>query len=84
MARGKVLACIFEKPSLRTRVSFEAAMSHLGGYSLYIAPAEIGLGTRESVPDVARVLSGMTNGIMARVFQSTRNSRTSPPTPPCR
>ena len=69
VARGKVLGCIFEKPSLRTRVSFETAMYHLGGNALYIAPAEIGLGTRESVPDVARVLSGMVDGIMARVFE---------------
>ena len=56
---GKALACIFEKPSLRTRVSFETAMVHLGGNALYISPNEIGLGTRESTPDVARVLSGM-------------------------
>ncbi len=69
IGRGKVLACIFEKPSLRTRVSFETAMYQLGGNSLYISPSEIGLGTRESVPDVARVLSGMVNGIMARVFE---------------
>jgi ornithine carbamoyltransferase len=69
IARGKVLACIFEKPSLRTRVSFETAMYHLGGNALYISPTEIGLGTRESVPDVARVLSGMVDGIMARVFE---------------
>jgi ornithine carbamoyltransferase len=69
LARGKVLACIFEKPSLRTRVSFETAMVHLGGNALYISPSEIGLGTRESVPDVARVLSGMVDGIMARVFE---------------
>ena len=69
LARGKVLACLFEKPSLRTRVSFEAAMYHLGGNSLYIAPSEVGLGTRESVPDVARVLAGMADGIMARVFE---------------
>jgi len=69
LAKGKVLACIFEKPSLRTRVSFETAMYHLGGNALYIAPTEIGLGTRESVPDVARVLSGMVDGIMARVFE---------------
>jgi ornithine carbamoyltransferase len=60
---------IFEKPSLRTRVSFETAMVHLGGHALYISPTEIGLGTRESVPDVARVLSGMVDGIMARVFE---------------
>ncbi|HVX83632.1 MAG TPA: ornithine carbamoyltransferase [Phycisphaerae bacterium] len=69
LAAGKVLACIFEKPSLRTRVSFETAMVQLGGNAIYIAPAEIGLGTRESVPDVARVLSGMVDGIMARVFE---------------
>ena len=72
IGRGKVLACIFEKPSLRTRVSFETAMYQLGGNSLYISPSEIGLGTRESVPDVARVLSGMVNGIMARVFEHSK------------
>jgi ornithine carbamoyltransferase len=69
IARGKVLACIFEKPSLRTRVSFETAMAQMGGSAIYISPNEIGLGTRESVPDVARVLSGMVDGIMARVFE---------------
>jgi ornithine carbamoyltransferase len=72
IGRGKVLACIFEKPSLRTRVSFETAMCQLGGNSLYISPSEIGLGTRESVPDVAKVLSGMVNGIMARVFEHSK------------
>jgi ornithine carbamoyltransferase len=65
---GQVLAMIFEKPSLRTRVSFEVAMMHLGGHALYLSPAEIGLGKRESVADVARVLSGYAQGIMARVF----------------
>jgi ornithine carbamoyltransferase len=65
---GKVLAMVFQKPSLRTRVSFDTAMLHLGGHALYLSPAEIALGQRESVPDVARVLSGMTQGIMARVF----------------
>lgn len=65
---GKVLAMIFQKPSLRTRVSFDVAMLHLGGHALYLSPAEIGLGQRESIPDVARVLSGYTQGIMARVF----------------
>ncbi len=59
---------IFQKPSLRTRVSFEVAMRHLGGDALYLSPNEIGLGERESVADVARVLSGMVEGIMARVF----------------
>ena len=66
--RGKTLAMIFQKPSLRTRVSFEMAMRHLGGDALYLSPQEIGLGERESVADVARVLSGYVNGIMARVF----------------
>ncbi|HRE47035.1 MAG TPA: ornithine carbamoyltransferase [Aggregatilineales bacterium] len=65
---GQVLAMVFQKPSLRTRVSFDVAMLHLGGHGLYLSPAEIGLGQRESIPDVARVLSGMTQGIMARVF----------------
>ncbi len=63
------LAMLFQKPSLRTRVSFEMGMQHLGGHAFYISPQEVGLGTRESVPDVARVLSGYANGIMARVFE---------------
>ncbi|MCS7033200.1 MAG: ornithine carbamoyltransferase [Phycisphaerae bacterium] len=66
---GKTLAMIFEKPSLRTRVSFAVAMTHLGGTSLVLRPDEVGLGTREPVKDVARVLSGMCDGIMARVFE---------------
>jgi ornithine carbamoyltransferase len=65
---GQSLAMIFEKPSLRTRVSFDVAMAHLGGHAVYLSPAEIGLGTRESVADVARVLSGYVQGIEARVF----------------
>jgi len=68
---GKALAMVFQKPSLRTRVSFEMGMQHLGGHALYISPAEVGLGTRESPPDVARVLSGYVDGIMARVFDHT-------------
>ena len=52
---GKILALLFEKPSLRTRVSFEVAMRQLGGQALYLSPAEVGLGERESVPDAARV-----------------------------
>ncbi len=66
--KGKVLGMIFQKPSLRTRVSFDMAMRHLGGDALYLSPAEIGLGQRESIADVARVLSGYVHGIMARVF----------------
>ncbi len=65
---GKSLALVFQKPSLRTRVSFEMGMQHLGGYAFYLSPQEIGLGSRESAPDVARVLSGYADGIMARVF----------------
>lgn len=66
---GKALAMIFQKPSLRTRVSFEMGMQHLGGHALYLSPQEVGLGTRESAADVARVLSGYVDGIMARVFE---------------
>jgi len=66
--KDKVLAMIFQKPSLRTRVSFDMAMRHFGGDALYLSPAEIGLGKRESIADVARVLSGYVDVIMARVF----------------
>ena len=65
---GKTLAMVFQKPSLRTRVSFEMAMIQAGGRALYISPDEIKLGQRESVPDVARVLSRYVDAIMARVF----------------
>jgi ornithine carbamoyltransferase len=64
----KNLALIFEKPSLRTRVSFEIAMRQLGGNALYLSPAEVGLGSRESTPDVARVLSRYVDVIAARTF----------------
>jgi len=64
----KVLALLFEKPSLRTRVSFEIAMWQLGGHTIYLSPDEVGLGKRESVPDVARVLSRYANAIVARTF----------------
>jgi len=64
----KCLAMVFEKPSLRTRVSFESAMVHLGGHGLYLTQSDIGLGTREPVQDVARVLGRICDGIMARTF----------------
>lgn len=67
--KGKVLAMVFQKPSLRTRVSFDMAMRHLGGDALYLSPAEICLGKREAISDIARVLSGYVEGIMARVFE---------------
>lgn len=66
---GKTLAMIFEKPSLRTRVSFAVAMHHLGGMGMVLSREEVGLGVREPVKDVARVLSGMCDGIMARTFE---------------
>lgn len=65
---GKTLAMIFEKPSLRTRVTFEVGMRQLGGYAIYLSPQDIQLGTRESTPDVARNLSRWVNGVMARTF----------------
>jgi ornithine carbamoyltransferase len=68
LLKGKVLAMIFQKPSLRTRVSFDMAMRHLGGDALYLSPNEIGLGKRESIADIARVLAGYVQAIMARVF----------------
>ncbi|HSH03334.1 MAG TPA: ornithine carbamoyltransferase [Anaerolineae bacterium] len=66
--QGKSLAMVFQKPSLRTRMSFELGMVHLGGYALYLSPNEIKMGSRESIPDVARVISGYVDCIMARVF----------------
>ena len=69
LLKGKVLAMVFSKPSLRTRISFDMAMRHLSGDALFISPNEIGLGKRESIADVARVLSGYVSGIMARVFE---------------
>jgi len=65
---GKTLAMIFEKPSLRTRVTFETGMTQLGGHAIYIQPSDIALGTRESIPDAARNFERMVQGIMARVF----------------
>src|SRR5690349_20617756 len=66
--RGKTLALIFEKPSLRTRVTFDVGIQQLGGFSIYLSPAEINLGKRDSVYDVAKNLERMVQGIMIRTF----------------
>ena len=65
---GKTIAMLFEKPSLRTRVSFEVGMKQLGGTAIYLSQAEVGLGQREPVEDVARVLSRYVAGIVARTY----------------
>jgi ornithine carbamoyltransferase len=66
---GKSISLLFQKPSLRTRASFDVGMTELGGHALYLGPDEVGLGTRESIPDVARVLSQYVHGIVARTFR---------------
>jgi len=65
---GKSVALLFEKPSLRTKVSFDIAIEQLGGHPVYLSPAEVGMGKRESVSDVARVLCRYVDGIVARTF----------------
>ncbi|MGQ9545613.1 MAG: ornithine carbamoyltransferase [Dehalococcoidia bacterium] len=65
---GKALALLFEKPSLRTRASFDLAMYQLGGHSIYLSPEEVGMGKREAAADIARVLSRYVDGIAARTF----------------
>jgi ornithine carbamoyltransferase len=66
--RGKTLAMIFQKPSLRTRITFETGMAQLGGHAIYLAPQDIGIGERESAKDVARNLSRWVDLIMIRTF----------------
>jgi len=65
---GQTVAMIFEKPTLRTRLSFEAGVTQLGGHAIYLTGADIGLGEREPVRDVARIFSGMVQGVVARTF----------------
>jgi ornithine carbamoyltransferase len=67
--QGRVLGLIFEKPSLRTRVSFEAAMAHLGGASIFITQADAGLGKREAIADYARTISQFVDAVVLRVFK---------------
>ena len=67
--KGKTLALIFQKPSNRTRVSFEVGMYQLGGYSIYLSPGEISLGVREAVRDVAKTLSRYVDGIVLRTYE---------------
>jgi ornithine carbamoyltransferase len=65
---GRVLGLVFEKPSLRTRVSFQSAMAQLGGASVFLSGNEVGLGSRESVPDFARVMSQYVDAVVLRTF----------------
>ncbi|MBI4974672.1 MAG: ornithine carbamoyltransferase, partial [Candidatus Omnitrophica bacterium] len=67
--KGKSIGLIFQKPSNRTRVSFEIGMVQLGGYAIYLGPSEIEMGRRESVKDVACVLSRYLDGIVARTYR---------------
>jgi ornithine carbamoyltransferase len=66
--KGKTMSMIFAKPSARTRISFETGMYQLGGYALYLSPNDIGIGKREAVKDIARVVSRYNDIIMARLF----------------
>lgn len=68
LLEGRQLALLFEKPSLRTRVSFQVAMRHLGGETIYLAPQEVGLGEREAIKDVARVLARYVDVVAVRTF----------------
>ncbi len=69
LLKGKTLAMIFQKPSLRTRVSFESGMHRYGGHAIYLGPNDIQLGKRESTQDIARTLSRYADAIMARTFE---------------
>ncbi len=66
--KGKTMVMLFEKPSLRTKLSFDIAINQLGGHSIYFGPNEVGLGKREAISDVAKVVSSIADLIIARVF----------------
>ncbi len=68
LCKGKTMSMIFAKPSARTRISFETGMYQLGGYALYLSPNDIGIGKREAIKDIARVISRYNDIIMARLF----------------
>ena len=68
LCKNKTMAMIFAKPSARTRISFETGILQLGGYAIYLSPSDIGIGTREAVKDIARVISRYNDIIMARLF----------------
>ena len=68
LLKDKQMVLLFEKPSLRTKLSFDIAMSQLGGHTVYFGPQEVGMGKRESIVDVAKVISSMADLIVARVF----------------
>src|SRR5258708_5621588 len=69
LLQGRVLGLLFEKPSLRPHVSFRTAMAHLGGTSLYLPVSDTGMGTREPVPDFARVMSQYVDAVVLRTFR---------------
>jgi len=68
LLKGKTIALLFQKPSLRTKVSFDAAVYQMGGHAIYLSPDEVGMGQREATEDVARVLGRLVDGIVARTF----------------
>ena len=81
---GKTLAMIFDKPSTRTRVSFDVGMRQLGGESIMLTGQEMQLGRGETIADTARVLSRYVDAIMIRTLDHEQRASSWPNTPPCR